>query len=299
MEQAVAAVGQSLLMETYHNIFEKEGITIAQVLLTRDDFTNRKRYLNAANTINTLLELKVLPVINENDTVAVDELQYANKFGDNDVLAGLVTNLVRAGLLIILTDVEGLYGKDNKDEIINFVEKITPDIERIARGTKKDTSRGGMSSKLKAATLVTSGGGMVIIASGLRKTVLEDIMKGEHIGTLFVPTSRKIRGKKFWLAFTNTPCGSVYIDDGAKLAILQKGTSLLPAGIKATGGDFNCGDLVSIMDGMGKEIARGLTNFSKDEVEKIKGLKSAGIEAVLGAKPYEEVIHRNNMVIMV
>lgn len=186
MEQAVAAVGQSLLMETYHNIFKKEGITIAQVLLTRDDFRSRNRYLNAANTLTTLLELKALPVINENDAVAVDELQYANKFGDNDVLAGLVTNLVRAELLIILTDVEGLYGKDSKDEIINFVEKITPEIEELAHGTKKDTSRGGMSSKLKAATLVTSGGGMVIIASGLRKAVLQDIMKGENIGTLFV-----------------------------------------------------------------------------------------------------------------
>jgi len=192
VEQAAASIGQSLLMEMYHNLFRKVGISVGQVLLTQDDFRNRQRYLNAANTLYTLLDLKVIPIINENDAVAVDELHYGNKFGDNDILAALLTNLLKAELLIILTDVEGLYKNVDKGEFIQEVTKITPEIERVALGTKKDTSRGGMSSKVTAARLVTEGSGAMVIASGLRKKVLHDVVEGENIGTLFIPCSKKI-----------------------------------------------------------------------------------------------------------
>jgi glutamate 5-kinase len=298
LEQAAAAVGQSLLMEMYHNLFKKEGITVAQVLLTQDDFRNRQRYLNAANTLYTLLELNVIPVINENDTVAVDELHYGNKFGDNDILASLVTNLLRAELLIILTDVEGLYKNVDEGEVIKKVQKITPEIEKIALGTKRNTSRGGMSSKLKAAHLVTSGGGMAVIASGLKKGVIRAIVEGKDIGTSFIPPSKKLSHRKLWLAFSRNPAGMLGVDEGAAIAILEKGSSLLPVGIEKVGGNFRRGDLVSIVNRKGEEIARGLVNFSNEEVEKIKGLKSSRIESVLGSKPYEEVIHRDNMVVL-
>ncbi|MBL7171078.1 MAG: glutamate 5-kinase [Candidatus Omnitrophica bacterium] len=192
VEQAAASIGQSLLMEMYHNLFRKAGISVGQVLLTQDDFRNRQRYLNAANTLYTLLDLKVIPIINENDAVAVDELHYGNKFGDNDILAALLTNLLRAELLIILTDVEGLYKNADKGEVIQEVTKITPEIERVALGTKKDTSRGGMSSKVTAARLVTEGSSAMVIASGLRKKVLLKVVEGENIGTLFIPSSKKI-----------------------------------------------------------------------------------------------------------
>ena len=195
LEQAAASVGQSLLMEMYHNLFRKLNITVAQVLLTQDDFRNRRRYLNAAKTFHTLLDFKVVPIVNENDAIAVEELHYGNKFGDNDILAALVTNLVKADLLILLTDVEGLYKKRDKGKVIEKVTKITPEIERIALGTKRDTSRGGMSSKLKAARLVTSGGGIMVIASGLRKKILQHILDGENIGTLFIPSSKKISSR--------------------------------------------------------------------------------------------------------
>lgn len=299
LEQAVAAVGQSLLMEAYHSLFRDMGITVAQILLTQDDFRNRQRYLNATNTLHTLLELDVLPVINENDTVAVDELHYGNKFGDNDILAALVTNLLRADILIILTDVEGLYKKPDGGEVIDIVEKITPEIEEIALGTKRDTSRGGMSSKLKAATVVTSGGGMTIIASGFRKGVLADIVRGEKIGTLFTPPLRRISHRKLWLAFSYTPSGEIVVDDGAAVALLERGKSLLPIGIKKVEGAFKRGDLVRVIDRRGREIARGLVNFSSGEVENIKGFRSCEIQSILGSSPYEEVIHRDNMVIVI
>ena len=192
VEQAAASIGQSLLMEMYHNLFRKAGISVGQVLLTQDDFRNRQRYLNAANTLYTLLDLKVIPIINENDAVAVEELHYGNKFGDNDILAALLTNLLKAELLIILTDVEGLYKDADKGEVIREVAKITQEIERVALGTKKDTSRGGMSSKVTAARLVTEGSGAMVIASGLRKKVLPRVVEGENIGTLFIPCSKKI-----------------------------------------------------------------------------------------------------------
>lgn len=298
LEQAAASIGQSLLMEMYHNLFRKVSTTVAQILLTQDDFRNRQRYLNAANTLYTLLELKVIPIVNENDTVAVDELHYGNKFGDNDILAALLTNLLRAELLVILTDVEGLYKKAEGGEIVEEVQEITAEIEKIALGTKKDTSRGGMSSKLKAARLVTEGGGMAVIASGFKKGVLQKIVEGEKIGTLFIPPQRKISSRKLWLAFSHTPRGEVFIDDGAAAALLEKGKSLLPIGIERAKGDFSRGDLVSVMNRKGHEIARGLVNFSSDEVQRIKGLKSSRIEEVLGSRHYEEVIHRDNMVVI-
>ena len=192
VEQAAASIGQGLLMEMYHNLFRKAGISVGQVLLTQDDFRDRQRYLNAANTLYTLLDLKVIPIINENDAVAVEELHYGNKFGDNDILAALLTNLLKAELLIILTDVEGLYKDADKGEVIQEVTKITPEIERVALGTKKDTSRGGMSSKVTAARLVTEGSSAMVIASGLRKKVLQNVVEGENIGTLFIPPSKKI-----------------------------------------------------------------------------------------------------------
>lgn len=298
LEQAVAAIGQSLLMQAYRELFRKEGIIIGQVLLTQDDFRHRQRYLNAANTLHTLIEYKALPIINENDTVAVDELHAGNKFSDNDILAALVTNLLRAELLIILTDVEGLYRHRDRGEIIYTVEKITPEIEEMARGTDRDISRGGMSSKIKAGSLVTSAGGVMVIASGRRYGVLQEIIEGKSVGTIFIPQARKISSRKLWLAFSHTPRGIVFIDDGAVEALSDKGKSLLPIGIEKVEGDFLRGDLVKIVNKAGQEIARGLVNFSSEDIDKIKGLKSSSVTDIVGSRPYEEVIHRDNMVIL-
>lgn len=297
-KQAVAAVGQIDLMLTYEQLFSKHQQKVAQILLTHDDLRNRKRYINARNTIFTLLNFKVVPIINENDSVVVEEI----KFGDNDNLSALITSLVEADLLIILSDVNGLYtidpNKDKKAKIISLVEKITPKIEEIAGGSISLTGTGGMYTKLQAAKKVSDYGVPMVIANGKKEGILKRIFEGEEVGTLFLPKRDKLTSRKHWIAHILTPRGKLIVDQGAKQAIIGGGKSLLPAGILKVEGSFGLGDAVSCLDGDGLEFARGLVGYQVEEVKKIKGLQSKKIKEILGYQYYDEVIHRDDLVIL-
>ncbi len=295
-KQAVAAIGQGSLMALYEKVFSPLKIRVAQVLLTHDDLSDRHRFLNAKNTLQTLLEYNAIPIINENDTVAVDEI----KFGDNDNLSALVTNLVEADLLVILTDINGLYNKDpkiNKDaELIPVVDDIDKFVSAAGR-TSGIYGTGGMQTKLEAAKKAAHFGVPTIVANGRERNVLKKIFSGEDIGTLFLPMEERLTSRKHWLAFSTRPAGSLILDDGAKNALLKKGKSLLSSGITGIEGNFDSGDAVSCVSPNGKEIARGIVNYSSEEIKRIKGLKTTEIEKVLGYKYFDEVIHRDNLVI--
>lgn len=291
--QAAAAIGQNQLMKVYNDAFKARGLSTAQVLLTQEDLINRTRYLNAKNTLQTLLDYRIIPIINENDTVSVDEI----KFGDNDRLSALVANLIEAGLLIILSDVDGLY-TDRQDKIVSVVEEITPEIEKLASGTSKEISLGGMVTKIEAAKIVTNSGILCIIANGKTSDVLIKIIRGENVGTAFLPKGDRLAAKKRWIAFSSKPKGKVFVDEGAKEALIRRGRSLLSAGVISLKGEFGYGDMVSIIDPEGKEFARGITNYSSAELEKIRGLKSGKIEQTIGHRYYDEVVHRDNLVIL-
>lgn len=294
--QAVAAIGQTKLIETYDRTFRKHGRHAAQVLLTAEDLDDRQRYLNVRNTLLALTELNAIPIINENDTVAVEEL--ATTFGDNDRLAALVTNLVRAPLLIILSDVTGLYTGDPADPsatLIPLVTELNESITCLAVDKQTGHSKGGMASKLRAAKIVSSAGENVIIASGHQDGTLGKIFSGEGIGTLFLAQGKSISPWKRWIGFSATPRGRILLDAGACRAIAQNGSSLLAIGIADSTGEFAKGDVVAICDHQGKELARGLTNYSASDIQRIKGLKSDRIAQVLGHCPYQEVVHRDNL----
>ena len=298
-KQAVAAVGQTHLMKHYEEIFNEFGFKVAQILLTQEDMRARERYLNARNTIMTLLEYKVIPIINENDTVAVDEI----RFGDNDTLSAMVASKIEADLLIILSDVSGLYTadprKDKEAELIHVVDDITDEVERIAlKSTGSTRGVGGMYTKIQAAKIATVSGVMVVIADGMKAGVLKEIFAGDDIGTKFLPRQEKISGRKKWIAFANKSCGKIMVDSGAVKALTKNGKSLLPSGIISCEGDFRLGDMVTVVDEDGDEIARGLVSFSGDEVQKIKGKKTTEIAKILGHSDYDEVIHRDNLVIL-
>ncbi len=294
--QAAAAVGQSKLIGAYDDCFKSEGYHAAQVLLTREDLEERNRYLNTSNTINALFSLDVIPVINENDTVSVDEIS----FSDNDILSVVVTNLLRAELLLMLSSVDGLYRKPGEGAgLIPLVKEITPEIESLASRSKTHFGMGGMESKLKAARMATNSGEAVIIADGRAPDILSRIMDGEELGTLFLPVRKKLKSRKRWIGFALRPKGRIYVDDGAFTALGKRGKSLLASGIADVDGGFDRGDVVSICaTGDKAEFARGLTNYSSTELMKIKGQSSASIKKTLGAKPYDEVVHRNNMVLI-
>lgn len=297
-KQAAAAVGQSRLMHLYEQLFQKRGYLVAQILLTQDDFNDRRRYLNARYTLTTLLKFKVIPIINENDSVAVEEI----KFGDNDTLSALVTNLIEADLLILLSDIDGLYTADphkkKEARLIQTVEAVDSKMEELAGGAGEPTSTGGMYTKLQAAKIVTGSGEPVVIANGNASRVIQRILEGEEIGTLFLPRGEKIASRKRWIAFTLPQQGRIFIDQGAKEALKDKGKSLLPSGIVRVEGKFDEGDVVSIIDEDDQEFARGLSNYSGEEVDKIKGAKTKDIESILDYKPYDEVVHRDNLVIL-
>ncbi len=296
--QAIAAIGQSLLVEAYERELSARGYHAAQILLTADDLNHRTRYLNARNTLLTLLELGAVPVINENDTVAVEELQ--TTFGDNDRLAAMVTNLIRAPLLVLLSDVEGLYNGDPQQpasRVIPTVAKLDRSVFELVRDRTTGLSKGGMASKLEAARMATAAGGNVIIARGKAPNVLLRIIAGETVGTLFLAQGRAVAARKRWIGFTAAPKGKLIIDAGAVRAVEVLGRSLLPAGIVAVEGRFRKGDVVSVHDTSGREIARGLVNYDHEETVRIKGLHSKRIAEALGYSPYQEVIHRNNMVV--
>lgn len=287
--QACAAVGQGRLMETYSQAFKKKNYISAQVLLTSEDLRSRKRFLNARNTMLKLLERNVVPVVNENDTVAVDEI----KFGDNDKLSALVTNLVQADLLIVLSDVDGLY--DRNKEVIDRIQHINKDIEDLCCGKGSILSTGGMRTKLDAAKMVMRAGEAMIVTNGRKADVLEKIFNGETTGTFFEPHGKGLNAKKRWLAFFTKTHGIIAVDKGAEEALVKRGKSLLASGIISVKGNFKAGDPVNISNNDGKRIACGLVNYSSDEVEKIKGLKTSQMSSILGYKMSDEVIHRNNM----
>jgi glutamate 5-kinase len=292
LKQAAAAVGQSHLMRAYEEAFQPKGLKVAQILLTREDLYSRGRYLNARNTLFTLLRLGIVPIINENDTVAVREIQ----FGDNDTLSALVANLAEADLLVVLTDTEGLFtGDPRRDPAARLIPLVRPQdaVDSFcAEDAGSAASIGGMGSKVLAARRAAIAGIPTVVASGLRYEVHDAILRGEN------PSRSRMQSRKRWLAFASQPRGGIVVDTGAWEALVAGGKSLLPSGIRTTRRNFRAGDVVSLMDLEDREFARGLTNYSRDEVEKIKGLKSHEITTVLGHKPYDEVVHRDNLVIV-
>ena len=298
-KQAASAVGQSRLMHSYDEAFERYGKITAQVLLTRDDLRSRERFLNARNTMCRLLDWRVIPIVNENDTVAVQELKL--KFGDNDALAAMVANLIGADLIINLTSAAGVFD-DNPLE--NPAARFVPCIEDIAdmnlqsmcRG-KTGAGTGGMLSKLMAARRAARIGVATLIVSGQEKFVLERIFNLEDLGTWIAPTQKMLSGRKFWLAYHLDPAGTLIVDDGAVRALKTKGRSLLAAGISEVDGNVGMGALVKIVSLGGETVGVGLSNFKAAELRKIRGLSSAEIEGVLGPCPHQEVVHRDNMVL--
>lgn len=291
--QAAAAVGQSELMKLYDSAFKKGKRTVAQILLTADDFNDRIRYLNTKNTLLSLLKFGVVAIINENDTISVDEI----KFGDNDKLSAQVANLIRADLLIILSDIDGLYDQKNK-RIIATVEKISPEIVGLAQGTDSSTSVGGMITKIEAARITTSSGIPCVIANGKTQDVLSKIIRGENVGTLFLSRTDCLAAKKCWIVFSSQSRGKVVVDSGAKNVLVKKGKSLLPSGIVGLEGKFEAGDVISVVDEKRKEFAKGMSNYSATELKKIKGCHTRTIASLLGYKYYDEVIHRDNLVVL-
>jgi len=297
--QAVAAIGQGLLMEVYEKLFAAHGITVAQILLTRDDMNDRRRYLNARNTLLQLMTgYKAVPIINENDTVATEELEL--RFGDNDTLSALVASLVGADLLVLLSDVGGLYTGDprrNKEvSLVPVVREITPQIQAMAGEAGTLFGTGGMQTKIEAARIVTRSGIAMVLASGEEPRVIEKIITGEEVGTVFLPAQETLLGRKRWIAFAGQPRGEIVIDPGAVEALVTHKKSLLPSGVIDVKGRFELGDLVRIVNGANREVARGLSNFSADEIRKIMGGKTRTIAQILGYKTYDEVVHRNNLV---
>ncbi len=297
-KQAAAAIGQPLLMEAYEKSFRKKGCTIAQLLLTKDDFISRARYLNAKNTFAVLLEQGVIPIINENDTVAVEEI----KLGDNDNLSAMVANLIEADLLIILSDVNGLYSddptKNSKAELISVVEKVNVQIENLAKSSNTELSTGGMITKIQAAKRCVSAGIAMIITNGKNPKALTEIFCGNYKGTLFLPVNKKINVRKKWIGFVSHTKGFLVIDEGAKNALVKKNKSLLPSGIMEVHGKFNVNDTVSVRSENKNEIARGVTRFSSSDLIKIKGRRTDEIEKILGSNLRGEVIHKDNLVLI-
>lgn len=298
-KQAAAAVGQSALMWQYDVAFKRHGLPIGQVLLTAQDLSDRPRYLNARNTLTTMLRLGVLPVVNENDTVAVEEI----KVGDNDNLSAHVAALIDADLLVLLTDVDGLYTANPADDPaarkLDTVDAITDEIRRLVWGRGGALSVGGMATKLEAAQKATASGVPMVIASGAEKRVLARVLAGEPIGTYFAPKADKLGARKRWIAFAVPPAGRLVVDQGARRALAEEGKSLLPSGLVGVEGDFAAGDVVAVVDaGDGREFARGLVNFDAAEVGRIRGAKTREIEGRLGYRSFDEVIHRDNLVIV-
>ena len=289
--QACAAVGQSELMHPYTVAFARYGATAAQVLLTQEDLANRKRFRNAKQTLLTLLHRRVVPIVNENDTVAVEEIT----FGDNDRLAALVASAVDAQLLVILSDVDGFL-QDGKP--LERVETLRHLSAASVQDARRHTTKGGMASKLEAARIVGHSGIPMIIANGTRAGVLTDLLAGQSLGTLFVPPRTRLTSQKWWIAFAlRRPDGSLVVDPGAADALLEKGKSLLASGVRDIKGQFSAGAFVSIIDDRGRELARGRTNYSSAELLRVRGLKSADIARTLGQPSAREVIHRDHLVL--
>lgn len=297
--QACAAVGQALLMRAYEDCLARHNIPTAQILLTFGDFDNRARYLNARNTILTLFEYGCLPIINENDTVSVAEI----RFGDNDSLAAMVTNLLQAPLLVLLSVVDGLYtGDPHADptaELVRTVPVIDGSVMEKAGASKSALGSGGMRSKLRAARLATVAGESVLMANGSQPGILDAIFACQPVGTLFLPHQSTMSAWKRWLGYTAQPRGRLIVDAGARRAVQDQGRSLLPIGLVKVVGSFHKGDVVALCDVDGVEFARGLTNYATAAAERIRGLRTEQVRETLGEAPYEEVVHRDNLVVIV
>ncbi len=296
-KQAAAAVGQGSLIRAYEEALRHYGLEVAQVLLTSDDLTNRRRYLNARHTLQTLLDWGIIPVVNENDTVVVDEI----KFGDNDNLSVLIAQLTEADLLVVLTDTEGLYDSDPRHHenatVIPVVRGIDSEVEAFAGDRPGKLGTGGMLSKILAAKKVTAAGVPMIIGNGRKRYVLKEIFEGKEVGTLFLPVERRLSSKKQWIAHTLKPQGEIFLDTGAAEAVKLRGKSLLSTGITEVRGEFEVGAPVRCLSIKEEEIGIGLVNYSAEEIEKIKGVRSHKIEGILGYKHSDEVIHRDNFVL--
>jgi len=300
--QGIAAVGQSLLMHTYEAIFRTFHQPVAQILLTAGDLSDRRRYVNISNALASLFRFGVVPIVNENDTVSVDEI----RVGDNDTLAARVANAADADLLILLSDIEGVFTEDPhrnpNAHLIPTIEEITPAVRSIGeeKGTKpthEGLGTGRLATKLHAAEIVTSSGKPMVLANGARPNVILDILDGKDVGTFFIPSPAKIGRRKQWIGFSRTPRGAIIVDAGAREAIVRHGKSLLPSGIVAVTGTFQFGDTVRCLDLDGVEFARGLVNYSAEEVNAIRGKRTDAIESVLGYRFADEVIHRDNLVV--
>jgi glutamate 5-kinase len=297
--QAVAAIGQSCLIEAYERVLRAHGRHAAQVLLVADDLKHRTRYLNIRNTLRALLDYGAVPIINENDTVSVEELR--TSFGDNDRLAALVATLLGAPLLVLLSDVQGLFDRHPSEpgaSRLDIVPRIDETVAGLARDRAGGLSKGGMASKIAAAAIVTEAGGSCVIASGRDDGVLERICRGESEGTLFPGRESTMPAWKRWLGWSADPRGTVTVDAGAREAVLARGRSLLAAGVTAIDGSFETGDVISLATADGRVFARGLVNYPVEELRRIAGLKTEQIAAVLGYCPYEEVVHRDNLAVI-
>ncbi|MEI8210812.1 MAG: glutamate 5-kinase [Planctomycetota bacterium] len=297
--QAVAAIGQTHLIQVYEQTFAVHGRHAAQILLTASDLDDRVAYLNVRNTLLRLLELRAIPIINENDSVAVDELK--TTFGDNDRLAGMVAGLFQEGALVILSDVRGLYDRDPRDPnamVLSSVARIDETVEELVKDRNTGISKGGMASKLTTAKFVTHSGQCAAIAWGREPDVLVRMARGESLGTLFLPQPKSLGSRKRWIGFSAQPAGTVTVDAGAAQAMKAGGRSLLAIGIVEVAGEFGKGDILSIIDGNGTEIGRGLSNYSGAQIKMICGCRSDRIAQILGQCPYEEVIHRDNLTVI-
>ena len=295
--QALAAMGQSNLIMTYEEAFSRHGAKAAQILLTRDDLTHRRRYLNARNTLMTLLSWKIIPIINENDTVGIDEI----KFGDNDNLSALVVNLTESHLLVNLTNIDGLYDKDPRRhpdaQLIPLVEKVDRRITKAANTIPGFLGTGGMASKLMAARNISLGGIASIIANGARPNILKDIFSGKSCGTFFLPESSVLNSRQQWIAFTKKTKGTIVIDEGAEKALTKNGKSLLPSGITTVQGKFSMGDSVVIQGKNKQKIAIGMVNYNSGDLQKIIGARTSEIESILGYRHDDEIVHRDNLIL--
>jgi len=306
MKQACAAIGQSKLMSIYESAFEQYNLVVAQILLTEDDFSQRKKYLSLRTTLNKLLELNVIPIINQNDTVStieLDELYHDMQvcFSDNDKLSALVTSELDADLLVILSDIDGLFDSNpktnNQAKIIPMVESITPEI--MAYGESASVGgRGGMKTKLEAARLVTRSGGIVLIVNGKTPSIIKEVFSKKEIGTIFLPNDEMLSGKKRWIGYATNVLGKLIVNYGAKKAVIEKETSLLPIGLVDVKNDFKKGEVVSILDENEREIARGIVNYNSEDCKKIAGVHSDDIVKILGHKNYDAIITRDNITIL-
>ncbi|WP_457576545.1 glutamate 5-kinase [Desulfomarina sp.] len=297
-KQALAAIGQSCLMHLYDEAFDSHDKKIAQILLTHSDLSSRSRYLNVRNTILTLFKLGVIPVVNENDTVSIEEL----KFSDNDNLGALVANLIEADMFICLTDVDALYDADPQQNSnakpVYTVSEITPEIEAMAGNSKSALGTGGMQSKINAVKMVAAGGGSSFIGPGKKRDILQHLFSGEMVGTFFLPKKEKMQSRKRWIAYVLKPRGTLFLDKGACAAVSENGKSLLPSGVTGLDGEFEVGDSVVCVDEEGRKIAVGLVNYTSVDLFKIKGLRTDKIEQVLGYKDVDEILHRDNLVVL-